>query len=255
MEGLVKVTYNDDRITVSARDLHEFLGIKTDFRHWFPRMCEYGFEENVDYILLSGQKRPTNNPKNPITVVDDYQITIDMGKEISMLQRNEKGKQARKYFIECEKKLKNKPLYNIPQTYADALRLAAEQYEQIEALQLEKKGKDEVIVKLKPKADYCDQILQTKDCMLITQIAKDYGYTPHFMNKHLHDLGVQYKVGKQWVLYSKHADKGYVESDTTYKEDRYGISHAYVNTKWTQKGRLFIYELLKENGILPLVER
>lgn len=54
-------------------------------------MCEYGFEENVDYILLSGQKRPTNNPKNPITVVDDYQITIDMGKEISMLQRNEKG--------------------------------------------------------------------------------------------------------------------------------------------------------------------
>lgn len=108
---------------------------------------------------------------------------------------------------------------------------------------------------LKPKADYCDIILNCKDCVTISQVAKDYGFTANHMNKYLHEQGVQYKVNKQWILYAKHADKGYVESDTTYKEDRYGISHAYVNTKWTQKGRLFIYELLKENGILPLVER
>lgn len=108
---------------------------------------------------------------------------------------------------------------------------------------------------LKPKADYCDIILNCKDCVTISQVAKDYGFTANHMNKYLHEQGVQYKVNKQWVLYSKHADKGYVESDTTYKEDRYGVSHAYVNTKWTQKGRLFIYDLLKENGILPLVER
>lgn len=125
-------------------------------------------------------------------------------------------------------------------------RLELESLNQIQTKQIEE---------LRPKADYCDQILQTKDCMLITQIAKDYGYTPHFMNKLLHELGAQYKVGKQWVLYSKYDSEGYVESDTSYFEDRYGISHSVTNTKWTQKGRLFIYELLKENGILPLVER
>lgn len=124
-----------------------------------------------------------------------------------------------------------------------------------EALTIENKQQQAHIEVLKPKADYCDIILNCKDCVTISQVAKDYGFTANHMNKYLHEQGVQYKVNKQWVLYSKHADKGYVESDTTYKEDRYGISHAYVNTKWTQKGRLFIYELLKENGILPLVER
>lgn len=124
-----------------------------------------------------------------------------------------------------------------------------------ESLLIENQQQKAEIEELKPKANYCDEILQTKDCVTVTQIAKDYGHTATHLNRYLHDLGVQYKVSGQWVLYSKHADKGYVESDTTYKEDRYGVSHAFVSTKWTQKGRLFIYRLLKENGVLPLVER
>lgn len=93
---------DDGTIAVSGRELHEFLEIGTQYTKWFDRMTEYGFEENHDYGLLS-QKRLTNNPKNPYTEYVDHVMTIDMAKEISMIQRNEKGKQARRYFIEIEK--------------------------------------------------------------------------------------------------------------------------------------------------------
>ena len=90
---------------VSLRALHEGLGIKTQFTKWAIRMIEYGFTENIDFILIS-QKRLTNNPKNPFTEQTDYIITIDMGKEICMIQRSDIGREFRKYFIECEKQLK-----------------------------------------------------------------------------------------------------------------------------------------------------
>lgn len=103
MNELIKVDYSTDRPTVLARDLHEFLEVETPYHKWFPRMCEYGFSEGQDYTILVGQKCPTNNPKNPWTTITDAQLTIDMAKEICMLQRNEKGKQARQYFIQLEK--------------------------------------------------------------------------------------------------------------------------------------------------------
>ena len=108
MKDLIKITINGKgQQLVSGRELHEFLGIKTKYKDWFPRMVEYGFEENIDFIMVA-QKRATNNLKNPVTTVIDHAISIDMAKEISMIQRTEKGKQARLYFIECEKIAKNK---------------------------------------------------------------------------------------------------------------------------------------------------
>ncbi len=96
---LIKVTTNEEgKQLVSARELHEFLEIGTKFYRWFDRMCEYGFSENEDYIRVS-QKRPT---LGGIQTVNDYAISLDMAKEISMIQRSEKGKQARLYFIECD---------------------------------------------------------------------------------------------------------------------------------------------------------
>lgn len=106
-EELIKV--NKENNTVSARELHEFLEVGTRFDTWFGRMISYGFEENSDFRLVA-QKRATNNPKNPITTYIDYEITIDMAKEISMLQRTEKGKQARQYFIQCEKFIQDSKL-------------------------------------------------------------------------------------------------------------------------------------------------
>lgn len=96
MEELIKVNYENDRPTVSARELHEFLEVKTGFKDWFPRMCEYGFTEGEDFCSFLSEStggRPAH----------DAQLTIDMAKEICMLQRNEKGKMARLYFIQLEK--------------------------------------------------------------------------------------------------------------------------------------------------------
>ena len=106
-EELIKV--NKENNTVSARELHEFLEVGTRFNDWFNRMISYGFEENSDFRLVT-QKRATNNPKNPITTYIDYEITIDMAKELSMIQRTEKGKQARQYFIQCEKFIQDSKL-------------------------------------------------------------------------------------------------------------------------------------------------
>ena len=102
---LIKIIEREGRQLVSGRELHEFLEIKTKYKDWFRRMVEYGFEEEIDFIRVA-QKRATNNLKNPVTTVIDHAISIDMAKEISMIQRTEKGKVARQYFINCEKKLK-----------------------------------------------------------------------------------------------------------------------------------------------------
>ena len=107
----------------------------------------------------------------------------------------------------------------------------------------------------RPKADYYDKIMQSKSLVTITQIAKDYGWSAKQMNDKLHDLGVQYKIGGQWVLYSKYQDKGYTFSTTVDITKRDGSSDVKMNTKWTQKGRVFIYNLLKVDDILPTIEQ
>ncbi|MCI7083193.1 MAG: antA/AntB antirepressor family protein [Tenericutes bacterium] len=104
-EELIKV--NRENNTVSARELHEFLGVNTQFTIWFNRMCEYGFEENSDFRAIT-QKRLT--AQGNTTTYIDYEITLDMAKEISMIQRSEKGKQARQYFIQCEKFIQDSKL-------------------------------------------------------------------------------------------------------------------------------------------------
>lgn len=108
---------------------------------------------------------------------------------------------------------------------------------------------------LKAKADYTDVILKNKGLVTITQIAKDYGLSGQALNDKLHELKVQYKIGDQWLLYSKYHAKGYTHSETIPITRKNGMKDVNMLTKWTQKGRLFIYELLKENNIFPLIEK
>lgn len=115
--------------------------------------------------------------------------------------------------------------------------------------------KNQLIGELKPKADYMDKILKNPGLVTITQIAKDYGMSGQAMNDLLHSLKVQYKQSKQWLLYEKHQACGYTHSETINFEHSDGRPDVKMNTKWTQKGRLFLYELLKENGIIPVIER
>ena len=110
------------------------------------------------------------------------------------------------------------------------------------------------ITLMKPKASYYDLVLQTKNAVNITTIAKDYGLSAVTLNKKLHDYGVQYKQGGTWLLYQQHADKGYTKTKTGVYTNKAGEEYASVHTQWTQKGRMFIYEILKEHGILPKME-
>lgn len=108
---------------------------------------------------------------------------------------------------------------------------------------------------LEPKARYFDYVMQSQDLVPITVIAKDYGWSANKLNNYLHVKNVQYKSGSVWVLYQPYADKKYVGTKTYSYCDNKGESHATIHMQWTQKGRLFIYELMKKEGILPLIER
>ena len=110
------------------------------------------------------------------------------------------------------------------------------------------------IAELSPKAGYYDLILQTRDTVSISKIAKDYGKSAIWMNRKLSELGVQYMQGRMWLLYQKYAQQGYTQSKTVPIVHKDGMPGSAMSTYWTQKGRLFLYELLKRNGILPLIE-
>ena len=117
-------------------------------------------------------------------------------------------------------------------------------------VELEKKPLLDKIEKDKPKVTYHDMVLKSDNLVAITSIAQDYGMSDKAFNQKLKELKVQYKQGKQWILYSDYKDLGWVQSETYCKENK-----SYLHTKWTQKGRLGLYKLLKENDILPIVER
>lgn len=125
----------------------------------------------------------------------------------------------------------------------------------IDRLELESKQKDQIIGELKPKADYVDKILQNTSLIKVGSIAKDYGMSAQEMNKLLHELRIQYKQGGQWLLYANIQDKGYTSSETHVYEKKDGTTDVNLLTKWTQKGRIFLYEELKRNGYLPMIER
>ena len=142
----------------------------------------------------------------------------------------------------------------VPTSYKDFLILALEQEEKMEALRLENKVQEQQIAELKPKASYYDLVLQCKDLLSMTEIAKDYGMSAKGMNKLLHDLGVQYKQSGIWFLYSKYQSNGYTQTKTQNYSKSDGSQGVTTHTYWTQKGRLFLYELLKANEILPMIE-
>lgn len=154
-------------------------------------------------------------------------------------------------FNEMENHLQNR----LPGTYKEALLQLIETVEQNEKLQLDNQVQLQRIGELEPKATYYDLVLRNKSLVTVGQIAKDYGMSAQALNKLLHELKVQYKQSGQWLLYSNLHDRGYTHSSTTEIEHKDGSTSVRMNTKWTQKGRLFIYDLLKKDSILPIIER
>lgn len=150
---------------------------------------------------------------------------------------------------------------NVPQTFSQALMLAARQQEEIERQKAALAQQGEEIVKLsnevmtmKPKATYYDLILNNPSTVTITQIAQDYGMSAKKFNQILCDFRIQHKVNKQWILYADNINKGYVQSKPTNIPLANGTEKVVYNTEWTQKGRIFLYVKLKQAGILPMIE-
>lgn len=134
-----------------------------------------------------------------------------------------------------------------------ATTLKEEKAKRLEAEQ-QCEAQKQIIGEMEKKVSYLDLILSSTSTMTITQIAQDYGMSGQRMNKLLHGLRIQYKVGEQWILYAEYKDKCYVSSETIHFMTNEGVPCTTLNTKWTQKGRLFLYDILKKEGILPKME-
>lgn len=136
-----------------------------------------------------------------------------------------------------------------------ALQALKDEREKRQALESTVAVQSQQIAELTPKASYYDIVLNCKDLLSISKIAKDYGKSAIWLNDKLAELKVQYKQGGVWLLYQRYAEKGYTSTKTHTYPANDGSIHAKVLTMWSQKGRLFIYELLKAHGILPIIER
>lgn len=231
MKELIKITTNKEgKQLVSARELHEGLEIKTPFHKWIPRMIEYGFEENKDFVVEDIFVRNSNGGKQ---TQKDYVITLDMAKEISMIQRSELGKRFRQYFIECEKKLREVTRPQLPQDYLSALKALVESEEEKQRISLEK-------AKIEEEKN---RLIHQGKLYTTTEIAKELGFkSAKAFNEFLKEKKIQYKVNNTWVLASRFSELGYTEI----KQTELDTGKIIYNRKWTGIGRdWLINEVMK----------
>lgn len=225
MNELLKINYEADRITLSARELHSFLELTERFGNWFERMKQYGFIENQDYI---GRKTFNTLAHQEL---QDYEISLDMAKEIAMIQRNEKGRQARQYFIEVEKKW-NSPEYVMNR----ALEISRQK---VERLMLENK-------ELKPKAEFFDAVADSKNAIQMSEVAKVLNYPGYGRNRLFEFLREKKVLMPNNQPYQKYVDCGYfrvVEQKYTKPNGDIAIN---IKTLVYQKGVNYIRKLLEK---------
>lgn len=207
MNELIKINYESDRPTVLARDLHEFLEAETPFHKWFPRMCEYGFTEDEDYRTFLSN-RSDGLPGKPR---HDAQLTIDMAKEICMLQRNERGKQARQYFLQLEKE------WNSPEAVMSrALRMAEERLERFKAINANLSVQNAI---MQPKAEYFDGLCDRESLTGVRETAKLLGMKQNDFVKWLIDHKYIYRDKRGRLMpYAEHVDSGLFTVKETYND-------------------------------------
>lgn len=223
MNELIKINYESDRPTVLARELHGFLEVETPFHKWFPRMCEYGFTEDEDYRTFLSNRSDGLPGKSR----QDAQLTIDMAKEICMLQRNEKGKQARQYFLQLEKE------WNSPEAVmARALRMAQEKLERVKAINSNLTVQNAI---MQPKAEYFDGLCDRESLTGIRETAKLLGLKQNDFVKWLIDHKYIYRDKRGRLMpYAEHVDSGLFEIKETYNEK---TDWTGVQTLVTVKGK------------------
>lgn len=237
MNELFNVTTNGDKLTLSARELHKELNIAGRFSRWFEQMSEYGFEENVDYTSVQNCTEVQNNGGIQVRELQDYQITLDMAKEIAMLQRNEKGKQIRKKLIELEK------AWNSPEkVMARALDIA---HKTIANLQIENE-------EMKPKAIFADAVATSDTSILIGDLAKlikqngtDIGQKRLF--ERMRNDGYLIKKGTSKNMPTQMAtEKGLFEVKERTISNPDGSTRITRTTKVTGRGQIYFINMFKK---------
>lgn len=246
MKAIINITDHNGQSVVSARELHAFLDVKTEFAKWIGRMLDYGFSENLDYSLVKIGERSAHNKI-------DYALTLDTAKEISMLQRSEKGKQARQYFIDCERKMRN-PLENVSKLDIAKMLVESEERKLILEQENERKSKEieyhvKTIQQQAPTVKYATTVLDSLDLIATNVIAKEMGMSAISFNKMLNERKIIYKQNSVWLLYSQYQNKGYTKTKTHTYFDSSGQSHAQIQTYWTQKGRKFLHSMFNPNFV------
>lgn len=265
---VVEIIEHDGKQAVNARELHQKLGSKQQFANWIRNRIEkYGFVENQDFCSFN----KVIKRENGATTVTEYALSLDMAKELCMVENNEKGRMIRKYFIEVEKKARTQNPFAIPQTYSEALLLAANQAKQIEKQQLaleqkkiendklvaDGKRKDATIVRMKPKEVFTDAVAGSKGNCLVGEVAKlitqngyKIGEKQFFAwlrdNGYLGKKGERYNIpnqqymGKNPLFYIK---RGVRQGDN-------GVLHTTSTTMLTPKGQIyFVNKFLGKGGL------
>lgn len=238
MEEIIKITERDGQRVVSARELHQFLENKREFTTWIKQRIEqYGFVENQDFTSFDNIVKRESGA----TVRKEYALTIDMAKELSMVENNERGRMARKYFIECEKIAKEKQSYGLPQTFAEALRLAADQQEQLE---LQQKQLDEQ----KPKVEFFDAVAESKTAIEMKAVANTLHFKSIGRNKLFAILREKKILMGNNMPYQKYVDCGYFRTVEQKFSTPDGEVRVSIKTIVYQKGVDFIRKTLKGMG-------
>lgn len=228
MDNLITITEQNGSQVVSARELHRFLEVKTDFKDWMPRMLEYGFEEEIDFSSFLSESTGGRPSK-------EYALTLDTAKEISMLQRTEKGKEARQYFIEAEKRLKSV----VPELSRKQLALMViEQEERLETLQIENN-------RMKPRSEFVDKVFNTDALIDIGEVAKilNLPYGRNTLFSILREKGIFFKNKNE--PFQQYVAKGYFEVKEKFHEVSETKGFLTVKTFATQKGLGYIAKILE----------
>lgn len=233
MNELINITYNSERPTVSGRDLHDVLQVKTAYKDWFPRMCEYGFLEGVDFNPLKNERVHMEGDRQVTRTVTDHQLTIAMAKEICMLQRTERGKECRQYFIKVEEQ------WNSPDAIMQrALLIANSRVEKLrgENLQLQKTNATLTVDKaiMQPKADYFDELVERGLLTNFRETAKQLGIPPKKFVNWLIEHKYLYRDKKGKLLACENKNNGLFELKECVNER---TQWAGVQTLVTPKGR------------------
>lgn len=245
--GEIRTTVINNEPYLMLNDVCKILEIKNP-RDIKSRLNSKGVD-TTDILTEGGNQQATFiNESNFYKVV--FQSRKPQAEKFTEYVTSEILPSIRKHGMYAKDELLDNPdlLLDVIQKYK------AEREEKLQ-LQSVNKKQQQIIGELKPKADYLDRILRNKGLVTITQIAKDYGMSGTEMNKLLHTLKVQFKQSGQWLLYVDHQGKGYTHSETIDITRSDGTPDVKMNTKWTQKGRLFLYELLKENEVYPDIEK